>query len=466
MQFNYVSGIAKAIIEWSDLIVPEGERLLEWVDASSVKVPANRGIKVGERMYLINSDQTINWSDLDTGSEEIGMDYYVYACVSQSGLTFKISKNSTYPSGFDANNSRKIGGFHNNPDGDILQYSVWDLKFRPICEPEGMVYSPEADIWVDIYLAADDGNGGVKSEFGATILDSTNWMDFVDRGGKVKKRLLTDHEFQLIAAGTPEEVNIYLSHDPVRTGKSWYIKFTGSGLNDLSVDGSGNTLGAGGHQEYEVVIDSEGSPDTFKWRKRPFGGTWGAYTEGVAITGDAQELDDGVTITFGATTGHTLDDTWNIAVANGNRATNGNRIKSTIGVEDATGVMWQWLLDQSYRLDGQSHTHTQTITHKATPTGSALYKDQNEDKPNANLGSGSNETITTNATDPTPSWSWYNLPGAKGSLYRQGTYGDVKLLAGGLWFHGSLAGSRCRHANSYRWHAHSHFGGRFAARRK
>jgi len=58
---------------------------------------------------------------------------------------------------------------------------------------------------------------------------------------------------------------------------------------------------------YEVVIDGEGAPDTFKWRKN--GGGW---TTGVSITGAAQTLDDGQQITFAATTGHTTNDQWTI----------------------------------------------------------------------------------------------------------------------------------------------------------
>ncbi|MCL5743001.1 MAG: hypothetical protein M1541_03595, partial [Acidobacteria bacterium] len=40
----------------------------------------------------------------------------------------------------------------------------------------------------------------------------------------------------------------------------------------------------------------------------------GAFTEGVAMTGAAQDLADGITITFTATTGHTLGDQWVITV--------------------------------------------------------------------------------------------------------------------------------------------------------
>jgi len=80
--------------------------------------------------------------------------------------------------------------------------------------------------------------------------------------------------------------------------------FKGDGLNDVTW-GTGFSGASSAH--YEVVIDAEGTPDTFKWRKN--GGEW---TTGVSITGAAQTLDEGQQITFGATTGHTLGDQWSI----------------------------------------------------------------------------------------------------------------------------------------------------------
>lgn len=83
--------------------------------------------------------------------------------------------------------------------------------------------------------------------------------------------------------------------------------FTGSGLDDLTVGGTYTD----GNEEvttyYIVEIDAIGTPDTFKWSDDG-GTTWDA--EGIAITGTAQTLNNGVTITFGATTGHTLGDKW------------------------------------------------------------------------------------------------------------------------------------------------------------
>lgn len=82
--------------------------------------------------------------------------------------------------------------------------------------------------------------------------------------------------------------------------------FTGSGLNDAT---SGGTCTASVAALYTVAIDSAvASPDTFKWRKGS-----GSWTTGVSMTGSAQILTDGVTITFNATDGHTLADQWMIS---------------------------------------------------------------------------------------------------------------------------------------------------------
>jgi hypothetical protein len=94
--------------------------------------------------------------------------------------------------------------------------------------------------------------------------------------------------------------------------------------------------------------------------------------------------------------------------------TAGRRMISNIGCEDCAGVVHQWLLDQSYRVG----------------TGAA--------------------------------WNWYDLPGAKGSLYNYSTAGDadVKLLAGGAWTVGAYCGSRCRAAANYRWYVPSNISAR------
>ncbi|MDZ7798410.1 MAG: hypothetical protein U5L76_02200 [Patescibacteria group bacterium] len=84
---------------------------------------------------------------------------------------------------------------------------------------------------------------------------------------------------------------------------------TGSGLDDMSTSG---TFTGSATTNYRVQIDGLGdpflkTPDTFKWSDDG-GSTWDATT--VDITGSTQSLNNGVRITFGATTGHDLGDYW------------------------------------------------------------------------------------------------------------------------------------------------------------
>jgi len=78
----------------------------------------------------------------------------------------------------------------------------------------------------------------------------------------------------------------------------------GAGLNDLT---SGGTFTGLVTRKVVIEIDAADTPDTFKWSKDG-GKTWDVST--VAITGSEQTLTEGITITFGATTGHALGDKW------------------------------------------------------------------------------------------------------------------------------------------------------------
>jgi hypothetical protein len=80
--------------------------------------------------------------------------------------------------------------------------------------------------------------------------------------------------------------------------------FTGTGLNDGTSAGTytGTDISA---VTYTVIIDGNGTPDTFKWQKGS-----GSFTTSVNITGGNQTLTDGVQIKFAATTGHTIGDQW------------------------------------------------------------------------------------------------------------------------------------------------------------
>jgi hypothetical protein len=83
--------------------------------------------------------------------------------------------------------------------------------------------------------------------------------------------------------------------------------FVGSGLDDAFF--AGHYSGDSSSKSFYVKIDATGTPDTFEWGHDS---AVGAIATGIAITGAEQILDSdyGISIDFGATTGHTLDDVW------------------------------------------------------------------------------------------------------------------------------------------------------------
>jgi len=98
-------------------------------------------------------------------------------------------------------------------------------------------------------------------------------------------------------------------------GEIKYIDFPifyGDGLNDMDCNTGVNNGTGTDDLRFDIKISSTGTPDKFKWRKRHRGqaGQDTAYSSEISITGNDQTLSDGVTVNFGATTGHDLDDRW------------------------------------------------------------------------------------------------------------------------------------------------------------
>ncbi len=81
------------------------------------------------------------------------------------------------------------------------------------------------------------------------------------------------------------------------------VTFSGTGTNDLV---TGGLYTSGTTSTFTVQIDFVGTPDTFKWTGDG-GSTWAT---GIPITGSAQLLVSGLTVSFGSTGGHALDDSW------------------------------------------------------------------------------------------------------------------------------------------------------------
>lgn len=208
---------------------------------TTVIIPAGLEVNIGNYAFVTQSDSQVDIALAGTASARAGKDVYIYACWPsnvESGIpVFVASMNSTTPTGYNATNSRKIGGVHclcadvgtiaGHPlsgyvAGDVLPASLWDLRHRPVSAPEGMVYIEPLDLWADIYLNSWDGEK-VVSEYGAVIADggssrSYHWWRWVEEFNTLKKRLPHRWEFRELADGSPEAVSIQGSADPNTTG--------------------------------------------------------------------------------------------------------------------------------------------------------------------------------------------------------------------------------------------------------
>ena len=198
---------------------------------TTVIIPAGLEVNIGNYAFVTQSDSQVDIALAGGASARAGKDVYIYACWPsnvESGIpVFVASMNSTTPSGYNATNSRKIGGVHclcadvgtiaGHPlsgyvAGDVLPASLWDLRHRPVSAPEGMVYIEPLDLWADIYLNSWDGEK-VVSEYGAVIADGTSsrsyhWWRWAEEFNLLKKRLPHRWEFRELADGSPEAVNI------------------------------------------------------------------------------------------------------------------------------------------------------------------------------------------------------------------------------------------------------------------
>ncbi len=181
--------------------------------------------------YLLES--ATNWNPTAAANHDggvallsLGDDVYLYAVQASTGVAqWLASKNSTVPTGYTADNSRKIGGFHYGkvrPLADaysapavlptqILPNSCWDLQHRPKCDPSGMVEVIPGQLWADIYLASEDGTAWPEtvpvSAYNTTPLTGTEGYSRLDYSRLVRnagKRLPDYTEFLMFAYGVPQ----------------------------------------------------------------------------------------------------------------------------------------------------------------------------------------------------------------------------------------------------------------------
>lgn len=241
--------------------------------------------------------------------------------------------------------------------------------------------------------------------------------------------------------------------------------FTGTGLDDAFYSGhyTGTTTNLG----YYLRIDGTGTPDTFEWGHDPTFAT--TIATGVAITGADQLLDNGISIDFGATTGHTLGDKWDgtaspVDIDTGlftNRNTGGTGVGYThMGLfYDVSDAKWRFVSeydpepvapinpgDASY-VSGVVVADTFEGAFSGNVTGNVtgdvsgnLYLGQSQNITFEGATADDFETVVT-VTDPTADRT-VTIPDVTGTFITTGNLTDITnlgVLTGDIVFEGSTA---------------------------
>ncbi|EGQ8491901.1 hypothetical protein GRR94_04445 [Vibrio cholerae] len=131
-----------------------------------LKTACNIAVIVDGQLLTFGANETIT-----TPTLLVGVDYAIYA--TDAGLI--VSSNFTFPDGYNADNSRRIGGFHYG-NNEFKSYSFYDLNFRPKCkDPRGMVIDISGSrFWNDIYLLNSTPDALGTSAYNAQIADGSS----------------------------------------------------------------------------------------------------------------------------------------------------------------------------------------------------------------------------------------------------------------------------------------------------
>lgn len=309
--------------------------------AQSLELKAGTSVRIGTKVITFFSNTTVVMPTLTAGT-----DYAIYACEDE---TVRADANFSAPTGYNTGNSILIGGFHYglvsptetvaggsfatagngmiwtqtdvNTIRGINAFSLWDLKFRPKCDPRGMALI-SGSFWMDIYFCNTDHMVNGTSKAGSDIASGTIFAKIpTEFGGN----------------GTSTYVNgtWYTFNEVVRSHKKRFPK----------------------HSEFIVAA---------------YGVTENQSLGGASVTPPTTLRQPGYT--------------------------------SKYGLEQATGHIWIWGDDSSYRQDGAS-----------TP------------------------------------WNWRNVNGGRGQVYLYSDIGLVYVVLGGVRDGAAFSGSRASSWYAYPW---------------
>ncbi|MFA4845067.1 MAG: hypothetical protein WC654_00725 [Patescibacteria group bacterium] len=307
-------------------------------DRYTVQTPTDGAILVNRALLTWSSLTNIslatagNWdtvapTDYTVAATRAGKDFYLYACSPVSGTTpvWKLSASSTYPSGYTADNSRKVGAFHClcvavNHTGTLTAWAADTViaagETRKATVWDGFIYRCSARAG-DFKTHATDEPVWAGIDVGETIVDDQiTWTKELHAlegyvAGDILPQSVSDHTLSWPIAGPEGMIKL-----PTRDRWIDIYPPSGTGASIASV--------------YAGSISASRSPQLF-------------LNDFLSVDKEMAPIDDFIIAVQGSTYAAIAGGGYP-ATAGGHADAYGRRMVSNVGVEDGTGGHDSYLL--------------------------------------------------------------------------------------------------------------------------
>jgi len=174
---------------------PYNDKFLTKEAAATMRINAELFVRVDDAVLIVEDDIDLTAADLDVGAALAATaTYYIYAChpISGSDPDFVISLNSTYPTGYSALSSRKIGGFDTDGSAEISAGSVWDLRTVDVVaggvsdaqiDPAANISVSKINLAQVLQQGASTFNGSSGRTISITAVADTNYQVLIEARG-------------------------------------------------------------------------------------------------------------------------------------------------------------------------------------------------------------------------------------------------------------------------------------------
>jgi hypothetical protein len=365
------------------------------------------------------TDGIVTWTTVyanpTLAASRAGKNFYLYACHPSDGSNrpvFKVSPNSTYPYGYNADNSRKIGGFHCL----CVAMSTPATWATEQAYAVGKTVIPSATARSNDPTLADYWYRCISAHTSASEPTWTKTVDSLDSESKWICEPI--HPASGYLAGDIIPNSVWDLKHRVKSGDN-----TGLAYIDALDDWAGIYL----------VSGTAAAPTNV------YGGTildtidWNNSVDTCRVMKARLPRDSEFQILARLSNEQTNISTGDDPVTTGGHSdAQGRRMISKYFLEDCVGAMLQWLEDSLGRFElATDHTHTWTLDGTSQT-----------DLPSGNA-----------SADVSPAWGWIawtTISEYKGQIYIQGKYGSSQMVTGGTWTGNTDCASRSRQLNYWR----------------